>query len=245
MNILNITDKEKFMKWEPEVKDKHTYDLVKADFPLPSITYTKCVGWTFVKMCYITKDTGKVVFDWKIDRTIEHPVDFMEPPIGRVIKWKDGEWSSSGLWLERVIRSYGFIITDNQYNEDTGLDTITLQRMPRAILKEGDYPGDYPYFTLLTVPLSVFDEWYKMVEREIKAENGWAKEIECYALLEKFVDWKYNPIQWCLNCKKKHGGAHRLFIAPLLGRKTVETFVMKCWWKGYPFDYSTLYDWSI
>lgn len=254
MKILEITKPYVLLVLNPTIEEKATYDVVKCETDaIVKMNNYKDALAAIQKMAYLSKD--KVIFNWVINRVEKHNVRLVGPG-KQYLKSVRGMWTSTGLFLERLVNDFGYNIIDNVVNEKTwNGETVTMERMSHFVLEEGKHPHDYPYHSVITVPLNYeyFIWLYEHLRQKDKLPGGWGKTQECLQYLNNFVDWKYNPIMWCKTQKKRVGGVHRSWMAPRLGRDSIEVQIMRCWWRVdknnpgefLPFDESLLlYDWN-
>ena len=247
LKVLEVREEKELFYLTPTVEQKQFYDVTKCvTNAISSIRDKNRCAEALQKLAYLSKD--KVIFSWNMNRVEDHPVSLIgcgKPHYKRV----NNLWTSTGLFIERVMNDFGFNIIEN-YPDMGNTEIIVAQRMPHFVLEKGKHPYDYPYHSVVTVPLDY--EYFIWLYAHIKKKQtivpgGWGKTQECKVLLENFIDWKYNPIWWCKTLKKRIGGVHRSYIAPKLGRSSIEVLVMRCWWRpdASPlFDDSLLYDWG-
>lgn len=243
--VLEITSRTQIAALNPMEKDEESYDVVKCMTDVLSSTLPKrafCEGFT--KMPYLAKN--KFIFSAYLDRKKFH--SYRECGLGRTLVFREdlGVWESTGLRIQRWLNTMQFVVVDNYTEEGTGREIITAKRMPKFTIEEGKVPVDYPYHSVVRLPLSFYDDTFFALIKKIKKTRGfWGKEEDVKKYVANYTDWKFHPTQFCLTCGHQHGGAHRLYASRLMGREFHDVVIYRCWWKdGIPFDPTLLYDWG-
>ena len=242
-SILELKGRHEVELLNPEVKDKQSYDTVKCTTDALSRTGYKGHGPALTKMCYMAKK--KLIIKWKIDKDYLH--DAAECGLGQNQRIdKNGLFSTSALRIERTLENDAFQIVSNKTADDPRFEIITAERMPYYVLEEGIEPYDYPYHSIVSIPVSYYENNYFRIIKECKARpGGWQKEAPCIERAKNFIDWRYRPVQFCLVCRRQHGGSHRTYMAKLMNLKRLDVMTFVCWWRDVSFDTSLLYDWGF
>jgi hypothetical protein len=243
--LFEITSRQQLNNLNPSKKDKASFDIVKCvGDALVSERHRTAFSYGFCKMAYLAKHM--FIFSWNMDKTSYHGV--RECGLGKNLKFRDDirEWQSTGLRVERWLETVQFVPVKNYIDEKTGREIVEARRMPFYILEEGKKPTDYPYHSVVSLPLSYYeDTFFALVKRIKKTRGFWGKEEDVKKYIANFKPWLYHPTQFCLTCGHQHGGAHRLYMAKLMGHKRKEVVIYRCWWKdGAYFDPELLYDWG-
>ena len=246
--LLELTKQGDLLNLNPTMEEKHSYDTVICKTnALSTIRDRHDLRDAFQKLTYLAKN--KFIFKWHMNRTEHHGI--RENGSGkRHLRLVGNRWTSTGLFIERAVNIMGFDVVDN-YTDKKGAEIVTAKRMPYVVLQEGQHPHDFPYHTIVSVPLDYeYYKWiYALFEEKTALPKGWEKEAQCLHYIANFHDWKFNPVFWCLHIKRMKGGSHRTWMAPRLGRESIDVMTMYIWWfKGYkkyfPFPVNLLYDWG-
>jgi len=189
------------------------------------------------KICFICGDRLELALN-------AHPAKSKMENLGFGEKEGDQFYGISVLRMRRLLNFNGFNLTRKTR---TGPEEVTFyaKRMPyyvwederRELWEYGEnvvveVPVDHPQFDPFWERWDMFSRYDYPVWRRYRARVN--------QIANHFKPWLWQPLWYCIICKRQHQGGHRLHVARKKGFPTIRYWMMRHFW-DYPKQRSRHY----